>query len=171
MACHFIVRFDFPFCIHHNCITRIAFKGVSHKVSPLSLRTSSAIVGSGFWLWWALRRHFATSTQHGSNLITSEHWTTIFLWPTYLIHCSVLFCYFISRAYSLIWEVKQVERNARLYNEEESQIVRNSSRLVTVLNAFIRWSFSTFLGLFRSESFVAVFRFSLLRRTQWWLEF
>ena len=47
-------------------------------------------------------------------------------------------CYFISRAYSLIWEVKQVERNARLYNEEESQIVRNSSRLVTVLSAFIR---------------------------------
>lgn len=42
------------------------------------------------------------------------------------------------RVLSLLWEVKQLERNARLYNEEESQIVRNSSKLVTVLSAFIR---------------------------------
>ena len=57
---------------------------------------------------------------------------------TYLSYTLFFSSYFISRAYSLIWEVKQVERNARLFNEEESQIVRNSSRLVTVLNAFIR---------------------------------
>lgn len=42
------------------------------------------------------------------------------------------------RVTALLWEVKQLERNARLYNEEESQIVRNSMKLVSVLNAFIR---------------------------------
>ncbi|KAL9968709.1 hypothetical protein ACROYT_G020827 [Oculina patagonica] len=42
------------------------------------------------------------------------------------------------RVTSLLWEVKQLERNARLYNEEESQIVRNSTKLVSILNAFIR---------------------------------
>lgn len=42
------------------------------------------------------------------------------------------------RVPALQWEVKQLEKNARLYNEEESQIVRNSSKLVSVLNAFIR---------------------------------
>lgn len=42
------------------------------------------------------------------------------------------------RVTALLWEVKQLERNARLYNEEESQIVRNSTKLVSVLNAFIR---------------------------------
>jgi len=49
-----------------------------------------------------------------------------------------VFCLFLSRVVSLLWEVKQLERNARLYNEEESQIVRNSAKLVSVLNEFIR---------------------------------
>ena len=57
----------------------------------------------------------------------------------YGIHVTCLFvCLFFRRVTALLWEVKQLERNARLYNEEESQIVRNSSKLVSVLNAFIR---------------------------------
>lgn len=49
-----------------------------------------------------------------------------------------IFIYLLRRVTALLWEVKQLERNARLYNEEESQIVRNSMKLVSVLNAFIR---------------------------------
>ena len=49
-----------------------------------------------------------------------------------------LWYFFSRRVAALQWEVKQLEKNARLYNEEESQIVRNSSKLVSVLNTFIR---------------------------------
>ena len=42
------------------------------------------------------------------------------------------------RVTALLWEIKQLERNARLYNEEESQIVGNSSKIVSILNEFTR---------------------------------
>ncbi|EDO38859.1 predicted protein, partial [Nematostella vectensis] len=45
---------------------------------------------------------------------------------------------FYRRANALIWDIKQIERNARLYNEEDSQIVNNSTRLVNILSEFIR---------------------------------
>ncbi|XP_073258237.1 PH-interacting protein-like [Porites lutea] len=67
-----------------------------------------------------------------------DYWTVV-PYPTDLSNLrEKLLNKYYRRVAALQWEVKQLEKNARLYNEEESQIVRNSSKLVSVLNTFIR---------------------------------
>jgi len=81
-----------------------------------------------------------------------DYWTVV-PYPTDLstIREKLLNKYY-RRVVSLLWEVKQLERNARLYNEEESQIVRNSAKLVSVLNEFIRnFSCNDILSLCEDE--------------------
>ena len=46
---------------------------------------------------------------------------------------------YISRSLkSVLWEVEQLEKNARVYNEDESNIVRNATIICTRLLLFAR---------------------------------
>lgn len=60
--------------------------------------------------------------------------TTSFL--NVLVSYSFL-CVFRRKA-ALLWDVCQTSRNAKIYNEEDSEIVQDAEKLVTILTTFIR---------------------------------
>ena len=86
--------------------------------------------------------------QYERRITTKSRWSSCHFTTAWFDEVCIfiyIFIYLLRRVTALLWEVKQLERNARLYNEEESQIVRNSMKLVSVLNAFIRWVWLKFL--------------------------